>query len=442
MARVVENLIVGGGITGMWLAHRLAEAGHRDTVIVTPDMTLGLVESIKFGGGRYRADLGGHVYTRQDPRVTALMTEAGAVIHEERKAVYLHRQGGEYVHIDYPVQNQAEALGIPIQSNRPAWTGQTLKEWAVESFGAPFYIDWFAPFNRRVWTADPKDMASDWIANRVAPSTPGDKGWGPNASFYYAHGDRLADALLTRIRGHVDVMLTKVVDVDPSTLAVTTERGLELAPKRIFWTAQLPALLSMTRPHLSNRPALAHNMVRTVCIAVDHDLELPFHWMYNTVDGAIHRVTNLSAYHEGNAPKGHSLLLLEYPYAMRHKFPSWAYPDTMWRQQGVAIAALMDNSKAQAWAWDTGIEIQDLDVQASIMLDFVGYPIPLVGERERIADAKRALAKKNIFVAGRWGDWAYYNIEHCMSSAEAAIEAAFTKARDSYFTSDHYYMVR
>lgn len=440
---MVDNLIVGGGITGMWLAETLKyEKPDDKTVIVTPSLTLGLMTSIAFGRGRFTADLGGHVYTARDPRVISLMQNAGGVLHEERKAFYIHRQGDEYKHVPYPVQDHAEDLGITINMQDVPWTGQTLADWANKSFGPSFYDAWYRPFNRRVWTVDPSTMSSDWVANRVKVGTP-QPGWGPNASFYYARGDDLYTSLQERVRGYADISLGVVADVDPKTGEVTLDGGRKITPKRLYWTAPLDLLLMFLGWPGKEVPELKKNRVRAAAIATDLDEQYGWHWLYNTVGQSVHRITNLGTYHPKNAPKGYGLLLFEMPYAQGDELESWAKPETKWRQQGTARTALMNNESSRSWAWDAGIELQDLDVEASLLMDFHGYPIPTHGLRERLYDVKRALMKKNIFVAGRWGDWGYYNVEHCMDSAQAAVDASVKGAvfenEERYLKSAFYY---
>lgn len=434
---MVDNLIIGSGITGMWLAKTLAETRPDEkTVIVSPSNTLGLMDTIWFGGGRFVADLGGHVYTAKDERVVSLMKDAGGILHEERKAFYIHREGDQYVDIPYPVQDHSEALGVTIEANSIEWTGQSLQQWATESFGPRFYDAWYRPFNKRVWTMDPSRMSSDWVANRVKVGGPAG-GWGPNASFYYARGQDIYTVMQERLRGQADISLGLVSDVDPKTGEVTLAGGRTIKPKRLFWTASLELLLMFIGYPVKKLPDLQSNHIRAVCAATDFAEQRDWHWKYNTVGQRVHRITNLSAYHPGNCPARFNTLLFEMPYKEMSELPSWAKPDTQFRQNGSATTALMNNEKVQQWAWDVGIEVQDLDVTASIMLDFRGYPIPTLGLREQLYDVKRDLMKKSIFVAGRWGDWGYYNVEHCMDSAQAAVTAA---SKGASFADEEFYL--
>jgi hypothetical protein len=93
-----------------------------------------------------------------------------------------------------------------------------------------------------------------------------------------------------------------------------------------------------------------------------------------------------------------------------------------------------------------GWDVKEKEIAVATIGETRGYPIPLFGIRKSVAEIKESLREKQIVVAGRWGSWGYFNIEHCIMDADVASRAysLYDDEPDRYITdylySSFYYL--
>jgi protoporphyrinogen oxidase len=427
MTETEDVVVIGAGITGMTIADIMAALGRR-VIVISPDVG-GLISNT-FSRG-YKFDIGGHVYTPNDPDVVQLMEESGGVRHE-RKAFYV---GGDGELIQYPVQSSAEQLGIELTGTGDGkYRGESLEQWAISVFGLQFYESWYRAFNRRVWSTDPSQMDSDWVAGRVQRPSEQKQGWGPNAKFIYAPGDQIIRTLQLRAsKQDITFLSHKVAHVDIAQHLLHTEAGATVHYAKLFDTTRL-----FTAPY--GRA----NRIATVGVGLDHMIDADFNWVYTNLGVSAHRVTLLSRYHPSNAPEGKDSVIVEYPYASMSDLPGFLQKTTM-----------LTNHHAMAWldreaAADavSSLGIKELahvgtdQVATAVVMDAIGYPVPTRGIRRVISELKSFLQNYDVYLAGRWGSHGYFNLDHCYSDARAAVGFACFGGPDDgeeYFRSSFYY---
>lgn len=428
--RKYDVVVVGAGITGMWAAMYAAKQGKR-AALVAPEFIGGLLTSVLVQK-RTRGDLGGHVYTTTDSRVVDLLMEAGAVEHE-RNAVYLGRQGV----VPYPVQSHADKLGVTIEAGG-APVGYTLESWALATFGQDFVDKWYRPFNERVWTVELNALANDWVKDRVTPPSASAK-WGPNATFLYAPGHEILNVMTDRLAatGRVTTIEGLVTAIDPVQSRALVDYE-EIEYDSLVWTAH-PRLLTTLVP-MAAPTFLANTVATLVAVSTIDPNEFDWHWAYSDVGSKNHRITHLSRYHPSISPKGQAVFVLEAPYRNVSTRPAYtAAIDLAAKPNSVYSTFYIHEEAARQWLTDAGIpNVADWYVTGRL-LKFAGYPIPLVGLREQMAALKRSLLAHRIVVAGRWGDWAYFNIDHCMTSAEIALATLDGGDIEPYAKTSFYY---
>jgi protoporphyrinogen oxidase len=439
-------VIVGGGITGVWAALH-ARAQGLPVTIISADPLGGLISSVETksrDSSVFLSDLGGHVYTLQDKRVAELMEEAGAQYHD-RNAVYLGKGGT----VPYPVQDHPDLLGIPIvpQDQQPA--SNDLYSWAVSKFGPQFVESWYRPFNQRVWTADLEEMSCDWVASRVKVVDQPSQNWGPNSRFAYAPGRDIVAVLSTRMMeaglGGPDFLAIhgEVDHVDAKKRVIRVKSGLNhsgilVEYNSLVWTAKPHDLVASVGLDPSG---LVSNTVAVFAVYTEplgserHD----WHWAYADVSASVHRITNLSLYHPAVSSKG-NVYIFEVPFRKGYRnAPSWAATPDLISRHLTYSKYYTTETDFNACLQDAGLPELMFTVKDAHVLKFSGYPIPLVGVRSIMTEAKGRLAELGIFLAGRWGDWGYYNIDHCFSSAEAAVNSTSGTLSPHYLRSSFYY---
>ena len=415
-------VIAGAGITGLRLAKLLGDLGS-EPLVVSWDCG-GLIEQYEDNG--FKFDYGGHVYTPMDPVVKALMVRSGAVAHN-RKAVYL----GKDKTVPYPVQDH-----VAIDSSAFSYVSSAvnLMELGMNAFGKEFYESFFRPFNQRVWTADPIEMDVDWIKNRVKLPDPHHRtreNWGPNAQFLYAPGTNITSNLIEEaVRAGANIIHGKVdgVDLERKRLLVSNvPKTRHIEYEHLYWT--LP--LSKISPHVGiSSTAFVMNHVLSVGIGFRDILPYDFHWAYFDVNLRPHRVTLLSRYHPRNSPNGKDSLLIEYPY----RWPDYPLPrlfaPSLQMRTDYATNEQVHRNVAVKILENTKLGADPRMIEVASVGSAPGYPIPMKGIREIVAETKSRLIPHNVTTAGRWGSWGYFNIDHCFKDAMNAIGWRITAGED------------
>jgi protoporphyrinogen oxidase len=412
----VKNLIVGGGFTGLELASRMP-----GSLIITPEIG-GLIGSVKQAG--FTFDYGGHVYTTTDPRIDAIMQSSGATKVDDRLAFFVKRWGGDFEWIPYPVQERPDLLGLSIVPE-PEVVPANLESFMIKTFGHDFYEKFMHPFNRRVWTTEPRDMDFDWIDGRVElPSERSEKKWGMNSQFYYAPGDEII-ATMERRLANTNIEIGNVIsaNVPAHTLAyasATREHSQEVKYDRLFVTTKM--FSDTLGAH-----GMVSNYVLCVGVGLKRRLEHPFHWIYPDFYSRIHRVTLLSRYHPSMAPKGQDSLLLEIPMGSIETISN------VFSFEPDSIADALNNIGLD--------EIDEKDIATVWWSYGMGYPIQTVGVRNVVADLKLELLEDQVMLCGRWGSHGYFNLQHLLQDVDATMSVLDGDDPDNYLHSRFYYKV-
>lgn len=402
MQQKVENLILGSGFTGLEIATRLPGAK-----IIASDLG-GLLQNIRVGD--FGFDLGGHVYTLDNPDINQLMRESDAVIHPTRNAYYIYDKWENK--IEFPVQNHADQLGITLGGDGNE-NPQNFAEYAMSVFGKDFCERFFFPFNSRVWTIAPSKMSFDWIDGRIKLPAEKDENWGMNASFAYAPGPNIVLALLKRTTG-VDLVNAEILDINHTEHYVLTSVG-SFKYKNLFDTT------GKAFDRYVGRKELLRNYVLSVGLGFEKQLPFDFHWAYGKIGAQVHRITLLSRYHPSLAPAGSDSLLLEIPirdiFELRGE-SRLLVSDAIDETSKISIALKLVEAAGLA----TAKEIESYMPTTFFSRVSRGYPIPTIGARKLVAEQKYRMAKRNAYSLGRWGSHGYFNLQHLVADVDATMK--------------------
>jgi protoporphyrinogen oxidase len=417
MIRRYKNLIIGGGFSGLYLLSKLDDA----LLIERAERLGGLLTG--FTAGRFTFDVGGHVYTTSSDALNAIMSKSGGIHFPQRKAFYDYERM-----VPFPIQYNADQLGIDIYPN-PQPPYESLGALLIAEFGGNFYRRVMGPFNRRVWSTSPFAMDADWISGRVALMKDKKEKWGTNASFTYAPGNNIISTLIHQAKMNGGKFWTN------SDISFIDEVNKQVSFHNTHDVIKYENLYDTTGlmlERLEFSTMLPHNNVITIGIGLKRKIYLDFHWWYNSVNNTspIHRITLLSRYHPSLAPEGCDSLLIEIPTSadetrgMKHI--------NMKNLGAYGVIAMLEQAKFPT----TFVE---RDVEEVTYIRSKGYPIPIKNHRNIVAEARRQALCKNIQLVGRWGAHGYYNLDHLILDAEAAINAANGIAVDDYLRANYYY---
>lgn len=424
----VKNLIIGAGPTGLGAAHRLAELGDRDFVVLERnDWAGGLAASFTDDAG-FTWDIGGHVvfshYDYFDRLMDSLLGEE-SLWHERESWV---RACATWV--PYPFQNNIRHLppdarwdcvrGL-LPGNRPEGTPANFREWMLHVFGQGICDHFLLPYNFKVWATPPELMNASWVGERVSVvdlegvlknicMERDDVGWGPNNRFRFPERGGTGEIfrrMAAPLREHI-LYGQSVVRLDTANKKAVTAEGLEVEYDAILNTAPLDRLcldwLHAPSPELADAAKkLKHNSVYVAGVGVDSMREDSRCWMYfPEPDSPCYRLTNFHNYSPNNVAKpGQQRALMCETSFSSHKPEK--LEELMDRTvQGLLNTTLLDESEAQGIVsrWEISVDY--------------GYPVPCLERDRALQTIQSRLEEHRIFSRGRFGGWKYEvaNMDH------------------------------
>jgi protoporphyrinogen oxidase len=424
----VKNLIIGGGLTGLVAAERLAAAGITAPVLERESEPGGACRSIKVDG--FVFDHTGHLLHVARPETEAYLTELGIWselrVWQRSAAVVV----GENV-TPYPIQIHTH--GLAPEDRRDcllgfihAWAGQrdseaeNFREWVLERFGAGFAEHFFFPYNRKLYRAEPEELGLDWVGRyvpkpnleEVVNGALGlhDEAVGYNAVFRYPNNGGI-QLLPDRVADRVPELRT---DAEVARIHLK-ERWLELSDGErlnfaaVVATIGLPSLLDMVLDELpaevvTARKALRWVRVLNIALGVRGPAPVAEHWRYFPDTEVPYYRVGFPSNHGRLAPDGCHTVSVEISFD-----PATGDVE--------AVVAEADEALVKAGLVDP----EKVEVRRLTMVD----PAYVVFDHERrqaVSVLRGWFGSHDIRLCGRWAEWKY-------SAMEDAILDGMTAAR-------------
>ncbi len=421
-------MIVGAGPCGLACARELERLGHRDWLVLErEDHPGGLATSVVDSAG-FTWDLGGHVVFSHFGEFDALLEEAmGEEIVEHDRSSYV-RFGDRWV--PYPFQNNLRHLPAEVVSEcleglaqAPGGDpGMDFATWMRSVFGEGITRHFMRPYNFKVWATAAEEMASGWIAERVAvvdyeralrnvQNGHDDVAWGPNNRFVFpavgGTGEiyrRVAQPLADRIRYR-----QPVVEIDPLARRLRVQGGQEYSYGALVSTMPLDLLAASLKDApdtlRSGATALHHSGVYMVGVGYEAPLSDEKSWMYFPQPPApFYRATNFAKYAAANVPDAdtsrYCAYMTETSYSPQKDEPREQLEQRV--EEGLRGSGVVEGNPPVV----------------SIHVEQIGhaYPVPTLGLDEALATMQPWLMEHDIFSRGRFGSWRYEigNMDHAV----------------------------
>ena len=315
-------VIVGAGPTGLGAAYRLAELGFEDFVVLeSRDHPGGLASSETTPNG-FTYDIGGHVLFSHFRYFDELFDRMLRGEHQELlREAWIWTQGR---FLPYPFQNNIKdlprehllecVLGVLEAQRAPSATYENFEQLIFGVFGKGIAKHFMMPYNFKVWAHPPREMATNWIGERVPVVDlervlrnvildQADASWGPNNTFKYPrHGG--TGGLFTRIARAVHSKIrygASVVRVDPKRRRLALADGSEEDYDRLITTAPLDRFVEGMSSAPADVRAAAGSLLHSGSVIVGVGVRQPSPstkcWIYfPESDCPFYRVTYLSNY--------------------------------------------------------------------------------------------------------------------------------------------------
>ncbi|HVU24536.1 MAG TPA: FAD-dependent oxidoreductase [Opitutus sp.] len=427
MKEQARFVILGAGPTGLGAAHRLAELGVADFLVLEQsDHAGGLAASFVDEHG-FTWDVGGHVqfshYDYFDGLMRAALGEAGWLHHQRESWV---RMDGRF--IPYPLQNNIRHLpkekmwacldGL-IAANRAELAGAArpanFREWILARCGPGLAEAFMLPYNFKVWAHPAEELACDWVGERVAVTDlrrvirnivleQDDLSWGPNRTFRFPrHGGtgaiwrRVAELVGARHFRHG----AEAVAIDTERRVVRCGDGREFGYETLVSTLPLDVatrLLVPARRELSEAAGRlkysSSNIVGLGLAGQPPESLRTKCWIYFPEDNCpFYRTTVFSNYSPNNVPdceRFWSLLTETSESPGKPVDQSTLVGETI---RGCVNAGLLDDPARVVSVWRHRADH--------------GYPTPSVGRDEILRVVLPGLEELGIYSRGRFGAWKY-----------------------------------
>ena len=219
MAKV---LIVGAGLTGCTLAHRLAREGVESVLFERAQLPGGLIRSEHMEGVLYEPH-GSHIFHTEDTEVWEL-ANAMTPFNDYRHQVDIVVDGGIYnwpiLVSDIDAQSRSEEIHAQLREREGVDAAAradaaNFEEWCLELMGPVLYERYIKPYTEKQWGRPARELSAQWAPRRVSVRRDGNpylfpdphQGWPAGPNGYTDLIDGLLDHELIEVRTGVDVAL-------------------------------------------------------------------------------------------------------------------------------------------------------------------------------------------------------------------------------------------
>ncbi len=178
LSQETDVLTIGAGLAGLTAAYCLTKSGCRVTTIEKNHHIGGLARTIN--EGEFRFDIGGHRFLSNDVAIDEFVKKllAGDYLIVPRSSkIFLNNK-----YFLYPLKplNSMFGFGVNIsikilldyafQKLKNQFKSQelrSLEDWVIQQFGKTMFALYFRDYSEKVWGIDCKNIAKEWIAQRI-----------------------------------------------------------------------------------------------------------------------------------------------------------------------------------------------------------------------------------------------------------------------------------
>lgn len=432
---MADAAVLGGGLTGLVAAERLAQGGTEVAVLEREKEPGGACRSISVDG--FTFDHTGHLLHVARPETETYLRDLGVwsrlEVYQRLAAVVV----GAHT-TPYPIQIHTHRLAPEVQRDCllgfiRAWASSedgdpvNFHEWVLERFGDGFAKHFFFPYNQKLYRARPAELSLDWVGRYVPKPTleevvDGALGLhrsevGYNATFRYPRegGIRmLPDAVAEKVPGLR--LGTSVVAIHLGERWMETSAGERLAFDRLIATVSLASLIDLVVDELpadvvEARRALRWVRVLNIALGVEGRAPSDRHWLYYPDPDLPYYRIGFPSNHGRLAPAGCHTVSMEVSLDPRGA--------DVEREADLALTAL----ESAGFVERPRIQARVLTVMdpAYVVFDHA--------RRDAVATLRRFLLGQDVLIAGRWAEWKYSAMEDAILDG-MAMARRLTRARD------------
>jgi UDP-galactopyranose mutase len=233
-------LIVGAGLTGCTLAHRLGRQGISSVLLEREAAPGGLIRSEHMEGILYEPH-GSHIFHTEDEEVWELANDM-TPFRPYRHRVNILADGQV---LNWPIllsdiekQSRSEEILQQLEARRDVDAAAraqaaNFEEWCLELMGPILYERFIQPYTEKQWGRPARELSATWAPRRVSVRWDNDpylfpdayQGWPAGAGGYTDLIDGLLDDPLISLRTRADVSATNLeaftCELEPDAVVLT-----------------------------------------------------------------------------------------------------------------------------------------------------------------------------------------------------------------------------
>jgi len=430
-----QDVILGGGLAGLTAAYTFQQAGQDHWRVYERESRVGgLARSIAVDG--YLFDHGPHILFTIDAEMETLIRDLlGDNFHAQQREAWIYHQAYD-LYTQFPFQAHLYGLPVPIVEEclvglvraveaqaRGEFQPANYEEWMRGFFGAGIAERLMIPYAKKIWTVEPSTMDFSWIGRRVPTPqverilrgalTDDVELVGATSKFWYPKQggiEPLPRALGQRVEEMVDLDRTAVKIELPQRRVVFAD-GEVVDFDHMVYTLPLsflPRFVDGLPPQVERAVAgLRCQGIYCVNLGVDREAVSDKHWVYFYEDVfPFHRLSFPANFSPDTAPPGKSSISTEVAFSEERPL---AEDEAVER----TIQALQ---AAKILRPDDKIELVHTE---RIHPAYVIYDLH---HAEHVRTIRDWLREHQVWTAGRFGEWQYFNMDHSMRSGKTAAE--------------------
>jgi protoporphyrinogen oxidase len=436
-----QDVILGGGLSGMTAAYRFQRAGEHHWQLYEKEARVGgLARSTAVDG--YLFDFGPHILFTIDPEMEELIRDLlGDNFHaQERQAFIYHHAYDLYTR--FPFQAHLHGLPAPLVKECLVGLVRAVERFARGELKPRNYEDWMRgvfgdgiaerlmiPYARKIWTVEPREMEFSWVSRRVpepdferiiagALSDDVDQVGATSYFWYPKRGaiEPLARALGQRLRNvHLE---KRAVRVELPQKQVVFADGEVVPFDLLLFSLPLPAIPNFCTgvPPEVERACRGLRFQGIYCInlGIDRPGISDKHWVYFYEDPfPFHRLSFPATFSPDTVPPGKSSIATEVAFSARRPL-----------DRDTAVARTIEGLQlAKILRPDDRIDLVHTE---EILPAYIIYDLQHAKNVEII---RAWLREHGIWSIGRFGEWQYFNMDHSMRSGKNAAEEILCRRR-------------
>lgn len=429
-------LIAGGGISGLSSAYHLIQKNIHQFILLEKNSEIGgIARSIKTPDN-FVFDFASHILFTKSEYVKKMYNEfLGDNKLELKRNAWIYSKN---CYTRYPFQ--VNTYGLPLTTKLDCILNfikakcskketDNFHDWIHKVFGNGIARHFFIPYNQKLWRFPLSDITHSWVSDRIIQPTLFEilrgavtdckKGSALNSNFLYPKKGGIgviAEKMFDFLGDSKSNILTrsKIVKIIPDSNLIILENGDCYTYEKLIFTLSLHLLGKLIGGKLPNEVSLAVNRLRYVrlfCLnfAIPKNklnkmmrIYLPEYNFYS------HRIGFPTFISENNAPPNYTSLYAE--VSQIGSDPTFPMEKDMVERivSDIIKLGLVDSE-------------EEIDYKGRLVLD-PAYVVFTKTHQEDVNIIHEYLKKNNIFPAGRYADWSYYNIDHCILSAKKTID--------------------